>query len=392
MLFVNTGNKSIYNTTVIGALPSPQGNAAEAETADLSGTPPVKRSALSLMTAPSQTVYYPVTLFRWQDAASIQVSRSMAEEDLKIVSSTPDASYAVFGPADTRSDAEIIVDLFKAEHVDAVVRTGATTTGDNTRDIFKATAIPAGDLIVVSDFTAGYEVIKRIAQFTSYRTFIVDMELNGGGRKPSDELTAIKIKDPATAGYPTVPADVVIYELVPTASLGPTPHAQNPDANANGSGSQPNDPSGDTLGSYHHVSPERYRELMAGPKERVVRHGTVSSLLATLNGSLFLTLHHTAAVRTSLIERAIADADVISTDIISVAITYPIKEDTYVDEELGVRYDRSIILSDSLVEVTVTKRMSRARRFMSWFLIPTAITAGVVAIVKDSISIGRGRV
>lgn len=392
MLFINIGNKSIYNTSVTGTLPSPQGDARSAETVDLSNVPPVKRSALSLVSAPAGTIYYPIGLFKWQDAASVQVARTIADDDRNTVTSTRNANYAVFGPAETRSNAEIIVDMFKQVGVSAVVRTDTTITGEDTRDIFKATAIPAGDLIVVSDFSSGYEVIKQIVQLTSYNTFVVDMELNGGGRNPSNELTAIKINNPTAAGYPAVPSDVIIYELVATDSLGPKPQSPNPDGKSDAQHAAQNDPTHDTVGSYHQVSPERYRELMAGPKERVVRHGTVSSLLATLNGAQFLALHGTAAVRAGLIERAIADADVIGTDVISVAITYPIKPDTYVDEELGERYDRSIVLSDLLVDVVVTRRMSRARRFMSWFLIPTAITAGIVAIVKDSVSIGRGRV
>lgn len=391
MLYVNTGNKSIYGTSVIGALPSPQGDAAGATAVDLSTNPPVKRSALSLVNASAQSIYYPVNLFKWQDAASVQASTTMNEEDLNTVRSTRNANYAVFGPAETRTDDEIIVSMFKTAGVDAIVRAGTTITGDNARDVFKAASFPDGDLIVVSDFSSGIEVIKQVAKLTSYTTVVVDMELNGGGRKAASELTAIKVTDPRTAGYPDVGVDIVIYELVPTDMLGPKPQPHAPGSAVGDQDDHSDDHTQDTLRSYNRVSPERYRQLMSGPKERIVRHGSVSSLLSVLNSAQFLALHGTAAVRSSLIERAIADADVISTDIISVAITYPIKEDTYVDEELGERYDRSIILADSLVDVVVTKRMSRARRFMSWFVIPTAIVAGVVTIVKDSVTIGRGR-
>lgn len=392
MFYVNTGNKSIYSTSVTGTLPSPQGGTENTQTVDMSNTPPVKRSALSIVTAPAQSIYYPVNLFKWQDAASVEVSRTIMQSDLNTINSSGEVNYAVFGPAETRTDAAIIVDMFKKASVDAVVRSGSNLVGDNTRDVFKATSFPDGDLIVVSDFSAGFEVINQVAKLTHFKTYVVDMELNGGGRKPSSELTAIKINNPSAAGYPATDDDIVIYELVPTDSLAPKPQAPSAGTrDSHGSGS-PDDSTHDTLRSYHHVSSERYHELMSGPKERVVRHGTVSSLLSALNSTQFLTLHDNAAVRTSLIERAIADADVIGTDVISVAVTYPIKEDTYVDEELGERHDRLIVLADSLVSVVVTKRMSRARRFMSWFIIPTAITAGIVAIVKDSVSLGRGRV
>lgn len=391
MLYVNTGNKSVYNTSVTGALPSPQGSVAHAETVDLSTTPPVKRSALSVLNAPAQSIRYPVNLFKWQDAAAVQVAFTMSDDDLKTVSTTRGANYAVFASPETRTDAEIIVEMFSKVGVQAVVRSAATLTGDNTRNVFEASAFPTGDVIVISDFSTGVEVIKQITQVTSFNTFVVDMEQNGGGRKPVNELTAVLVKDPHAAGYPVVEGDITIYELTPTALLGPAPSDAGNKNDVIGTPRPNDDGLHDTVQSYGNVSPERYKELMTGPRERVVRHGTVSSLLATLNGAQFLALHGTAAVRANLIERAIADADVIGTDIVSVAITYPIKPDTYVDEELGERYDRSIVISDSLVTVSVVKRMSRARRFMSWFLIPTAITAGVVAIVKDSISIGRGR-
>lgn len=390
MLYVNTGNKSIYNTSVVGALPSPQGSAAGAETVDLTALPPVKRSALSLITAPAQTVYYPINLFRWNDAASVSAARTMTEEDQNVVLTTRGANYAVFAPPETRTDSEIIVSMFEKVGVQAVVRGGGAITGDNARNVFEATSFPTGDLIVVSDFSSGLEVVKQVVQLTSFNVFVVDMELNGGGRKPASELTAIKVDDPQAAGYPVVEG-VTVYELTPTALLASQSSRPSRAYRANGSPKQGDDQLHDTTQAYNQVTPERYQQLMTGPRERVVRHGTVSSLLATLNGAQYLALHDTAAVRAGLIERAIADADVIGTDIISVAITYPIKEDTYVDEELGQRYDRSIIINDNLVTISVVKRMSRARRFMSWFLIPTAITAGVVAIVKDSISIGRGR-
>lgn len=390
MLYINTGNKSIYRTSVTGTLPSPQGDASNAVTMDLTTFPPVERTALSVVSAPAHSIYFPTALFKWQDAASVQVSQVIASDDYSAMLTAGATTYAVFGPAETRTDAQIIVDGLKAQSIKVAVRIDGKITGEYDRDVFSVEAFPSGDVIVVDSMPLEAEFLNKVIAFGSVRTVVIDPEGNGGGRLPVEKLRAVRVNDPATAGYASLSDHAVLYELVDRDIPGPVPgtQPQPPQGHPHSGGS--NDHINGTTGSYGRVSPERYKQLMSGPKETVVRHGTVASLLATLNSIEHLRLHDRATIRSALIERAIADSDALATDVISVAITYPIKEDTYVDEELGDRHDRDIVLFDSLVTITVTKRMSRARRFMSWFIIPTAIVAGTVALVKDSISIGRG--
>lgn len=399
MFYVNVGNKSIYTTQVVGSLPSPQGDSSTAITADLTTYPPVKRSALSVVTAPTDTLWYPVNTFRWQDATSVSVSKSISAGDLTQIQDNGVSSYAVFGPEETRSDAEIVVERLRARGVTVAVRTGTVITGDNDRGVFDIQGFPTGDVVVVSEFSDNIKFnLEEVTRYTPYRTFVID-DRDASATSSDRKFKVVTVGDPGVAGLPLLINDPAIYRVVDDVVAPPRTNTQQNDNVQPKPDSQPSTQptpdggSGDGRGDGGEKNQvNRYEKLMAGPRETVKRHGTVSSLLTVLNSGQHYALRGNAAVRASLIEQAIADADVINTDVITVSITYPIKADVYVDEELGQRYDRYILLDDQFVRVSVVKRMSRARRFMSWFIVPTAITAGVVAIVKDSLTIGRGRV